>query len=235
MVYVRADGTLRGGGGGAYSAPTFPAAHASEVYSSAMDSLATPNNDASGGNRHLVAIGTVTQRPVPSRFPGMVACALDTGAQRMGLVDAVFQRNTEWTVDMVCERPAEGNTNFFAIAPTALTSYLGGLRVSGSHFLEVHSGAAWVNTGISIEDRYFEFNVVPGWALTLQWGSDNKLRLWINGFLFYESPSALTPPTVLGTEGLQRYGLCTHFLRYIAAAPANPHAWHASALYGASA
>lgn len=216
----------------AYYPPDFPVQHANEAYRSAMASMTTPMDDSSGNGRNLVNIGVVTLRPCPSYFPGKIGMAFDAKQQTMGLINAAFQRNTEWTIDAVVTRPTESNTTIFIVANTAYGGILGGVRLLNDT-IEVNTGGAWVATGIILDGRYFDYSAPPTWAITLQWGADEILRLWLNGFLVYTSGVLANPP-IIGNEGLIRYGDAFYFLRYIAAAPSGPADWHASALFGES-
>lgn len=231
---VRIGGALQGGGGsgGGYTPPSWPDIEADEEFRAALDThTASAFLDVSGKGNH----GTVnTPRPGPSGFIGKAAMASMADCRVTGI--AALRRTSEWTVDMVIQKPgdASGTQSLIYLANTGLTSILGGLR-SAANTWQIWTPTGWVGANVQLRFANDTQNV-ERIAITMQWGSDDKLRLWLNGWNAYTSASALTPPTAAGDEGIYiPFGPSIEFLRYRAAAPESPHSWHSAALYGASA
>lgn len=229
---VRIGGAVQGGGGGGYERPAWPPLEADEVYRAELESVLTPFNDATGNANHGTTSGTL--RYGPSHFLEKVSAYVSGGSWRVhGVAD--LRRATEWTVDCVVEGPELNGAQYpFLLANTGSGNIKGGLLFTGAGAIQTWIPAGWQTIG-SINNFYYGIQTARLQAWTIQWGADNVLKAWGNGKLFYTS-GTLTPPAVAGDEGI----IATSspnllFFRYRAAAPADPHSWHAAALYGASA
>lgn len=216
--------------GATYTPPAWPAIEADEVYRAELGNVSTPFNDASGNANHGTTSGTL--RYGPSFYYGKVSAYVSGGSWRVHGV-AELQRNTAWTVDFVVEGPETNAAMYpFLLANTGSGNIKGGFLFTGSGAIQTWIPAGWQTIG-SNNNYYYGIPIVRKIAGTVQWGSDNILRVWLNGFQFYES-AVLTPPSVVGDEGI----IAAHspnllFFRYREAAPATPYTWQSAALYGA--
>lgn len=229
-AYPAAQTTTTGGGGsGGYTPPQWPALEADELYRAALNSTTTPFNDVSGNARNGVVVGTL--RYIGSHFLDKCA-AYASGGNWNVMGHAALRLNTTWTLDVVFEMP-ENNVvqGVVQISAVGGGNLKGGLQWNGTGSLQTWIPAGW-QTITSSNNYFYGTQQHRLMAATIQWGADNIVRAWINGFLFYTS-GVLVPPAIVGDEGLVSInGAAIHFVRYRGAAPADPHSWHSAALYG---
>jgi hypothetical protein len=215
--------------GPTYTRPSWPAIEADEEYRAELGNVSTPFNDASGNANHASTVGTL--RYVPSFFYEKMGAYVSGGSWRLHGV-ASIRRNTAWTVDCVVESPETNGAQYaFLLANTGSGNIKGGFLFTGTGAIQVWIPAGW-QTICSINNYYYGQPMPRTMAITVQWGTDEIVRCWINGFLFYES-AVLTPPAVVGDEGIIATASPNlMFFRYRSSAPATPYSWQSAALYG---
>lgn len=213
----------------AYTPPSWPSEELDEIYRAGLESTSVPFANLVGTAQGTAVSGTLNFSP--SFYFGKVAAMVASGSWRVH-GEPLLQRNTSWTVDLVCANPELAAAQvMFLLANTASGNIKGGLQYSGTGFIQVWTPSGWVNV-CTTTGHYYGINISKITAWTVQWGDDNIVRVWGNGFLFYES-GVLTPPAVVGDEGI----IATNsplllFFRYRASAPATPYTWQSAALYG---
>lgn len=217
--------------GSTYTRPSWPAIEADEEFRAALATADSASFDDVSGKANHGAVSGI--RPSLSHFYGKIAMASTGGYCRVQGY-ASLRRAREWTVDMVFQQHGNilSTACIFYLSNIAGGNLKGGLQLISPNQWQIWTPAGWVN--LPIFPIFYTYNIhsVPRVAMTMQWDSSDVLHLWLNGWKAYTS-ATLTPPTVVGDEGIYiPNGPSIEFIRYRAAAPADPHSWQSAALYG---